>query len=325
MNIKEIARNILVAYDILRVSTKETILTLFRGKSFRFSYIESRMLVVAHSLEKGLSMKVVKKGFGVKKATNLCYYIEKYMRTHNDSTAFCLIESIGILQAYQTYQRENDFDLGKLNDRIDSISNSLCQAQRDVLCQYSYGTIVLSKEYFKKGESAYYEEFIKSRRSARHYSDKSISEETILKAVELTNYAPSACNRQPSRVYVALGREKAAQVGELLGNKNFTKDVDNFAIITCDRAYFAGDEHFQWYVNGGIYLSYFVNALHSLGIGSCIMQWFAFSKNEKKIKKLLGIKKSEAIIASISMGYYPDEITCICAQRINSKENLIVF
>lgn len=325
MNLKDIARDILVAKDIIRVSFKETVLTLFRGKKFRLTYVESRMLVVAHSLEKGLSMKVVKTGFGVKKAMNLCFYINKYMKANPTSTAFCLIESIGILKAYQDYQKQVDYNLKDLNCKIDAIINAMSVEQKKALNNYRYGIISLTRDFFEKGNTLNYEEFVKSRRSTRQYSVKQVDENTILKAVEITNNAPSACNRQPCRVYVVLGEDNASKVSQLLSDKSFTKDVKNFAFVTCDRAYFAGDEHYQWYVNGGIYLTNFVNALHSVGIGSCIMQWFAFNKNEKKIKKLLGIKNTEAIIASVSMGYYPDELTCICAQRMPAKETVIFY
>lgn len=324
-HIKDIFRNILVVIDIMHVSTKETIKTLFRGREFRLKYIESRMLVVAHSLEKGMSMKMVKRGFGVKKAKNLCYYIKRYLKEHPTSTCFALIESLGILKQYQTYQKECGFDLNVLNNTIDNIMVHLTKNQKMKLNCYKYGVVKLENNFFKVGESVFYENFVKSRRSARSYSEKNVSHEIIKKAVELTNYAPSACNRQPCKVYVALGKHNATDIRVLLDNKAFTKDANNFAIITCDRAYFAGDEHFQWYINGGIYLSNFVYALHSLGIGSCIMQWFAFSKNEKRIKKLLGISDTEAIIASVSLGYYPKEITCICAQRMPVTETLIEY
>ena len=76
MIIKNVARKLLRIKDILNTSIKEIFLTLF-GKD-DVKYLEANMLVVAHSLEKGLSMKNIKVGFGQKKATNLCYYIEEY-------------------------------------------------------------------------------------------------------------------------------------------------------------------------------------------------------------------------------------------------------
>lgn len=325
MNIKNLIRNLWVVKDVLRVSLNETYLTLFRNREFSALYIESRMLVVAHSLEKGLSMREIKNGFGVKKANNLYYYIKKYMKYNPESCAFCLIESLGILKAYQTYQKNISFDLGDLNDSIDILFQNLSEKQKEKLADYRYGIENLRQGFFLKGKSNFYEIFIKSRRSARNYSDEPISEITIKKVIELANLSPTACNRQPTKVYVALGEENARKVGELLGNKAFTQYAKNFAIITCDRAYFAGDEHYQWYINGGIYLMSFVNSLHSYGIGSCIMQWFAFDKNEKKLKRLLGIKKSEAIIASVSLGYYPEELTCICAQRKSADETLYLY
>ena len=233
------------------------------------------------------------------------------------------IESCGILQAYLEYQKAQQFDLGLLRYRIESVLNSLSDIQRKTLSNYHYGVVVLKNNFLHGGQEGNYERIITTRRSVRCYSNESVEVEKIRKAVELANCSPSACNRQPCNVYVALGASNATKVNKLLsGNTSFTNDVSNFAVVTCDRSYFIGKEQYQWYINGGIYLSNFVLSLHSMGIGNCIMQWFAFSSKEKQLKKLLGIGKSEAIIAIVSFGYYLDESKCLCAQRKPVGETL---
>ena len=63
-------------------------------------------------------------------------------------------------------------------------------------------------------------------------------------------------------------------------------------------------------------------ALHSMGIGTCIMQWRAFYKTEKVLKKICGIEKDEAIIAIIGLGYYEKDTKVISAQRMSVDETL---
>lgn len=95
--------------------------------------------------------------------------------------------------------------------------------------------------------------------------------------------------------------------------------------VTTDRACFSYVEQFQWYINGGIYLSYLSLALHSLGIGHCIMQWKAFYRTENELKKICGISKREAIIAVIGCGYYADNVKCIRAQRKTVDDTLHII
>lgn len=324
MIIKNVARKLLRIKDILNTSIKEIFLTLF-GKD-DVKYLEANMLVVAHSLEKGLSMKNIKVGFGQKKATNLCYYIEEYNKKSPGNTDYPLIESIGILTSYLHYQNQQNHDIGILDERIRNIINGMSDKQKQTLSQYSYGTKIIEASFFEKGKSFNLEEFVSTRRSVRAYNDKPIQISDLYKAINIANYSPSACNRQPSSVYVALGGDMAVKIrGLLKGNQSFTNFVENFAVVTCDRSSFFGNEQFQWYINGGIYLANFVLSLHSLGIGSCIMQWFAFNENENKLKKLMNIRHSEAIIAVVSMGYYPDNAKCLCAQRKPVEETLKIL
>ncbi len=323
MGMKDLARNIITIKDILKVSFRETGSTLHRNKLFNKSYLESRMLVVAHSLEKGMGLPDIKKGFGVKKAKNLCQYIEKYIVQNPDSSNFALLESIGILKEYARFQKSMHITIDDIQKSLDNILNSMSESQIYEISKLKCGIYWQDKISLKQGVNIDFERFASSRHSARVYSSQEVTRADISEAVRLANYAPSACNRQPCKVYCALGKDSASKLEELLtGNKAFTSTVSNFVVVTCDRAYFAGDEQYQWYINGGIYLSYLVLALHSLGIGSCIMQWFEFSRNEKRIKHLFDISASEAIVGICCLGYYPESMKCICAQRRTSNDIL---
>ena len=52
-----------------------------------------------------------------------------------------------------------------------------------------------------------------------------------------------------------------------------------------------------------------VNAMHSLGIGSCFCQFGNSTKQEEQMKKLLNIPENERIAVIIACGYYVDECT----------------
>lgn len=100
----------------------------------------------------------------------------------------------------------------------------------------------------------------------RMFSNKEISIDYIEQIIQIANKAPSACNRQPAKVYFVKDKDKVNSVDFLItGNHGFEGKIPCYAILAEDRAYFTGEEEFQWYINGGIYLSYLTLAIqHSI-------------------------------------------------------------
>ena len=56
-----------------------------------------------------------------------------------------------------------------------------------------------------------------SRHSVRDFSDKPLSVEQVKKAVKLAQTAPSACNRQSSRIIHVIDREKCEKILNIQG------------------------------------------------------------------------------------------------------------
>ena len=79
-------------------------------------------------------------------------------------------------------------------------------------------------------------------------------------------------------------------------------------------------ETFQYFINGGIFLSYLVESIHSVGLGSCIFQSHINSKNEQGLKALLNIPEYEVIIAIVGFGEPLENETCLYAQRKNISD-----
>lgn len=81
----------------------------------------------------------------------------------------------------------------------------------------------------------------------------------------------------------------------------------------------------RWYLNGGIFVSYFTLALHSIGIGSCIFQYPDFFESLGDIRKLTDMSSSEVVVAIIGYGKYPDKAKCIVASRKSVEDISKVF
>jgi len=161
--------------------------------------------------------------------------------------------------------------------------------------------------------------FINGRHSVRSFDPAPVPQETLTQVVELAQSAPSACNRQPSRVYFS--GPKSAQVvsAAVRGNKGFEQSIFQWAVITTDTSLFSCAEYNQWFINGGIYLQSFVLALKAYGIGSCIFQWVVGDLG-KEMRSSLGISTSEAIIAVVGFGYPKETFARPVAQRMPVSE-----
>lgn len=158
----------------------------------------------------------------------------------------------------------------------------------------------------------------------RTYSADSVTNEEMLHAIDLAKRAPSACNRQPWHVYYSFNSDKIDAIRNAVPPQAFLKDTPYFCVVAVDKSLFGPSEINQWFINGGIFISFFILALHHLGIGSVVLQYTLFNKTEKGLRKALDIKDTDEIIAVIGYGKYPDEAKCICAQRRPNEEIAIL-
>ncbi|MGY6772569.1 nitroreductase family protein [Gallibacterium sp. ZY190522] len=292
-------------------------------KSSKMERLEAQILISVHSLEKGMGIRNTRLGYGRQKAENVLNYLNEYLSLGYSTESYAFCEAIAILESYIEFNSKNEFQIDSINFGLKNILDNLDEKTLLKIKNYKAGAYFVAKQKFLDATYFDFQEFILSRHSIRDYSEEIVPKDTIIKAIEIANLAPSACNRQPIKVYCTTDEEQSKYVDSLItGSNGFKNQIHNFMIITSNRRAFFGGEQFQWYLNGGIYLSFLTLALHSLGIGSCIMQWFPFYKTEKALKRFFGIKRAEAIVAIIAFGYYKSENKCIYAQRKNADETI---
>ena len=281
--------------------------------------IRLNVLMLCHSLEKGCGISNVKKGYGKEKALNLIKNLLALKKLNADNS-FEYLEGIAVLKAYIQYQNSQNEDISEIEKQSQKLNLD------SVNKVYQGGYRIIPREEMERGKNCDFETMVKSRHSLRSASDEPIDRELFFKAVSLANFAPSACNRQPCKVYCSFDKEQNQRIEKLVpGNKSFAGEIPYYCIVTAERDFFPAGETLQWYLNGGIYVSYLTLSLHSLGIGSCIFQWPDFYENEETLREIAGIKKSEAIMSIIGFGKYPESTKYICAQRREPEQVINEF
>lgn len=293
-------------------------------KAFKYTYSNLSVphtadldaLLLCHALEKGMGTQNVRHGFGQEKAKKLAEIL-KEMKDTGQTDSFAFQESLAILNAYLEFQRNDGVELQDIERHATELNKSFYS-------DYNGGFYVGGGTEFLTGTSIDFPSFVKSRHSMRTYSDEPVSNEEILQAIDLAKAAPSACNRQPWHVYYSFDETKIDALRNSVPPQAFLKETPYFCLITVDRALFGGTEINQWFINGGIFTSFFILALHHLGIGSVVLEFNMFRDTEAGIRRVLDIQDTDEIIAVIGFGKYPKEAKCICAQRRPNKEIAIL-
>lgn len=161
-----------------------------------------------------------------------------------------------------------------------------------------------------------YEKFISSRHSVREFKTNIVKEETILDIIRIATYCPSACNRQPWRVYYSVDPLKLSELRNLCIDQFVAQNVHNFLVITVNKIFFSGiGEIFQSWINGGIFAQSLITAIHARNLGGCLFQTAKSSPKYNKIKKALDIPEQEDIICMVGFGYIKDKIRYIETHR----------
>lgn len=295
-------------------------------KQWKKTYDSLSLLKLAHSLEKGMGLPRVKRGFGVEKANKLIKNLEFYQKNGGDVSDFAYLEALKILEEYISFQARDGIVLQDINERLLLLLNMFSNDVKKVYNELNAGTVVVDKNMCIHDFDLY--EYLKDRHSIRDYDTSlCVTDEEVKRAIKVASLAPSACNRQPSKIYYSLDREKTIQIGKIIpGNRGYEDAIPYYAVITVDRSVFDPSEMYQWFVNGGIFTAFFVEGLYEQNIGSCIFQFpFNDSSRSNEIRSILGAKQSEAICSVVSFGKYKDSFKCLYAQRKNCNDLSVRF
>ena len=141
---------------------------------------------------------------------------------------------------------------------------------------------------------------IGKRRSIRSYKPDAVPDEALRRIGEAVRSAPTACNRQPNRMWIVRNPEKRAALAKIYAQKWFA-EAPAIAVI-------AGCESEAWHrlegdtivnVDVAIAMEHFMLAATAEGLGCC---WIcAFRRAEAD--KVLGLDPKYHAVAMSPLGY----------------------
>ncbi|WP_440448113.1 nitroreductase family protein [Ruminococcus sp.] len=149
-----------------------------------------------------------------------------------------------------------------------------------------------------------------TRRSVREYINKPVKQEKLREVISAAQLAPSWKNSQVSRYYVVTGEEKLAEVKNALSPYNQKNMADAPALIVTaivlNRSGYEKDgtptnelgNGWGFYDCGLQSMNLLLKATE-LGLSTLVMG----IRDNEKIKKILGIPETEAVVSVIGVGY----------------------
>lgn len=274
----------------------------------------AQIIAEYHIIEKGLCMPNMRLGFGYNVIIDLINHCNLFAANY-DINNDQYIHALKTIYEYKIEHENNNF---LIDDKIlNKINNILL---RNKVNEASKQQETTKEEYFKYTNSTF-DQFSNSRHSIRNFKGE-IKISKIYKAIDIAQNAPSACNRQSTRVNVVEDKNLINNILNIQrGNRGFGHLVDKLIIITGELGGFTGiNERNEVYVNGGIFAMNLLYSLHFYQIGACTLTWSSTITQDKEIRKLCAIPNSETIILLIACGNVPDSLKVVTSRRFSSQK-----
>jgi len=152
-------------------------------------------------------------------------------------------------------------------------------------------------------------EVVEKRRSIRKFKTKPVKTNDLRKILETGRLAPSGGNRQPWYFIVVRHPKTKKALAVAANNQTFAADADvviaalgDPTISAAKLPYTLSSTRLPYKQDPMIAVEHMILAATTLGYGTCWIGAF----NEKKVKKILKIPESLAVVALLPIGV-PDE------------------
>lgn len=266
-----------------------------------------------HVVEKGLTMPERRFSFGREVIMVLIQECNDFKNRYG-TDELQVRQAVMILYEYLKVHQDNSVEL---DEELKSKILRLIKAyQIDTATVQGHSD---PETYFSKKDGDF-AEFAKSRYSVRNYSDKDVPVQLFDSVISLALHAPSACNRQPSRVFLVSDKEKIKAVLAVQnGNRGFGHLANKLLIVTVDLSGFIGliERNLAW-IDGGIFSMNLLYALHYYGIGACPLNWAVEPEKDRKLHKICDIPENHRIVLVVSCGYPKEEFNHPLSLRYNT-------
>ena len=267
----------------------------------------SKLMIESHALENGITMPNRRLGFGQDRVRGIiknCRYIIDHWEAINTIE---FQSALANLKQYKEIHEESNFQLP------DNLLNEINEMLPYLTAVDENNIQTTQVDFFRSCSD--FEQFAYSRHSVRSFSNVPVDEELLMKAIRLAQTAPSACNRQATRVKIISSAEgKSLCCTMQHGNRGFGDQADKWLLITTELGAWSHRHIRNGYIDAGIFIMNLLYALHYEGIAACTLNALLTPGEREELRKKLGYPESEEPVCFIVIGNTSEEFM-VCRSR----------
>lgn len=266
-----------------------------------------------HIIEKGMSLRNPRVGFGQEKVSHLIDDLTEYLNRFGKSSFFNY--PISAISTYISYTKNTGINISHIEEKLNQL---LGQLDEKNIQQESSGIKIVSKDYITKSTKDF-KDLLYNRHSIRFFSGIEIPKEIIEEALTLAQQTPSACNRQGWKTHIFMGEDAVRLVKWQGGSRGFEEEIHCAILVTANLKAFLSHEIHQAYIDGGLYSMNLINALTYLGLGTIPLSC-GFHESQLQGLSEFNIPKNEIPIIIIGTGIMENEFKVAISKRKNIAE-----
>lgn len=289
----------------------------YSGLNKSYEYFEehsARVTMAYHQLEKGLSYKYPRPGFGVQVVGRLFDACDRFVAFHGVRDPVTV--ALGVICRYVLFNESAGVDMcavrRQLNERVVRWGVEFDPFEIPV-----GGVRSISREDLLLARRRSFKDFFESRHSVRNFDHGIVPRDVIEAAVSLARKTPSVCNRQTVRVHCFTKRDDLARILAIqAGSRGFGDEGSALLVVTSDLAAFVDSgERYQAWIDGGMFSMSLCLALHDQGYGSCCLNWSKTASEDKRLREEISLPVSEQVVMMIIVGVLPENFSVAFSAR----------
>lgn len=287
------------------------------------SQLQAKLLFYYHKIEKGLCMPGKHRLFGLEVIPQIVDLVTTWESADYSRSDPVYLGALNSLSAYVRCLKVENLDP---DDKIQSTVSEFLE--RRGFSKMNADTPIVIGQHQLHGVVPFekLKQLYEVRRSARDFDSNPVSAELVKNAVEAAQLSPSACNRQPCKVYAIENENlKSILLSHQNGNAGFGHLAPLLLVITADADHFFGAiERHQPYIDGGLFAMSLLYALQTQGLATCCLNWCVAPKTDNEVHRLLAIPLSQKIIMYVAVGYPHQQISVPKSHR-KSLPSVLAF
>lgn len=299
---------------------------IFYNPEFELERIYGELLRNVHSIEKGLSLRNVRYGFGIKKIEEAYGYVRKLVSINDEKYNEAIAMFTGALDAYICFHEEKNFsnaDIDQVKVYAKELKKDLHDNQSTLNYKEMGGVKRVSCHCLTNAEKMIIDDFILSRHSIREFNETPVEESKLVSAISMAHHCPSACNRQGYRVHIIEKSRFALLDDWFEGVGGFGDELDKILLITGKLSVYRNSEQMQYVVSSSVFAAYLTLTLQAEGVGCCFIQRpVVYTEKWNNIREKLDIPGDEQIVCALGIGNQKEEYKVPVSHRIN-LQNII--